>query len=97
MFFLKMTTSETSDSKQDSNLMKPEKVNIEKPTEVLGDLVQEALSVPSNAQLPINKESLNPDIIKKAVTEIAIKYKTTPGKAYAGICCTLQAGGTTGW
>ena len=42
MFFLKMTTSENSDSKQDSNLMKPEKVNIEKPTEVLGDLVQEA-------------------------------------------------------
>jgi hypothetical protein len=61
----------------------------------LADLVQEALSLPNNAQLPSNKPMLNSDIIRKAIKEVAIVYKTSPGKAFAGICCTLQAGGTS--
>jgi hypothetical protein len=61
----------------------------------LSNLVNEALSLPNNAQLPTNKQLLNNDIIIKAVREVAIQYKTTPGKAFAGICCTLQAGGTS--
>lgn len=61
----------------------------------LTDLVEEALSLPNNAQLPSNKQLLNNDIIRKAIREVAIKYKTTPAKAFAGVCCTLQAGGTS--
>lgn len=70
----------------------PAETNI---TAGLNDLVQEALSLPNNAQLPSNKPALNPDIIRKAIKEVAIHYKTVPGKAFAGICCTLQAGGTS--
>jgi hypothetical protein len=59
------------------------------------NLVNEALTLPCNAQIPSNKQPLNSDIMIKAVREVAMKYKTTPGKAFAGICCTLQAGGTS--
>jgi hypothetical protein len=66
-----------------------------KETTGLNDLVTEALSLPNNPQLPTNKQLLNPEIIRKGCKEVAIKYKTSPGKAFAGICCTLQAGGTS--
>ena len=59
----------------------------------LRNLVNEAFTLPSNAQIPTNKQPLNGDIMIKAVREVAMKSKTTPGKAFAGICCTLQAGG----
>ena len=44
----------------------------------LRNLVNEALTPPSNAQIPTNKQPLNSDIMIKAVREVAIKYKTTP-------------------
>lgn len=83
-----MTTAPQSDSGTNEP-------NNEALEDGLRNLVNEALTLPSNAQIPTNKQPLNGDIMIKAVREVAIKYKTTPGKAFAGICCTLQAGGTS--
>lgn len=85
-----MTTSLNHGPERPERLEGPEENKTELP-----DLVQEALSLPNNAQLPSNKPVLFPDIIRKATKEVAIRYKCSPGKAYAGICCTLQAGGTS--
>jgi hypothetical protein len=87
-----MTTAPIPESGKNS----PENNDMEKTTDDgLKDLVEEALTLPNNAQLPSKKEILNNDLIRKANREVALKYKTTPAKAFAGICCTLQAGGTS--
>jgi hypothetical protein len=59
------------------------------------NLVNEALTLLSNGQISSNKQLLNSDVMIKSVREVAIKSKTPPGKVFAGICCTLQAGGTS--